>query len=180
MTLVSLSISKLIYTEPLIMEISLWLIMGYGLEVFNHSEVYYKFSLKNPVVKTLSRLYGDRGAYHIMHHSAYDKDIMVNLSEGPFNVWDRIFGTYKEPYKELPEVGLVNSPEVKLNPLRIVLGGWMQVFYELRHNLSLSQWALILFGPPSYTPPRSKDYLLEIQTRLELVYSRSRLEMKAA
>lgn len=161
MTLFSAIVSKIIYTEPLFLEVSLWIITGYGLEVFNHSGVHYELAYKNWFIRNMSRLYGDKGVYHILHHSSLPNDTLVNLSEGPFQIWDRLFGTYRKPGPEMPPIGLTNSKPIKLNPLRILFSGFLQLGYELWFNKSVKARFLVLFGSSNYNPPISKDFLFQ-------------------
>ncbi len=95
-----------------------------------------------------------------MHHSSKPGDEMINLSSGPLQVWDRLFGTYRAPYAETPEVGLTNNPVIKMNPFRIILSGVAQLTYELRMNKGwLTRWRVI-FGDIYYQPPITKDFLI--------------------
>lgn len=158
--LVAIAVSKLIHTEPLVMELALWGTFGYSMEIFNHSSSGYQFALKNFIVRNISRLYGDRGVYHLMHHSSKPGDEMINLSSGPWQLWDRVFGTYKAPYQETPNVGLTNDPIIHMNPMRIIFSGIAQLGFELKHNKSLSTRMRIIFGDIYYQPPVTRDYLI--------------------
>ena len=155
-----LIISRFIYPEPLVMEIALWGVLGYSMEIFNHSSASYQFARKNFFVRNLSRLYGDRGVYHLMHHSAKPGDEMINLSSGPLQLWDRLFGTYRKPYEETPEVGLTHNPTLRMNPLRIAFSGIVQLWYELRHNTDWRTRLKIIFGDIYYMPPVTRDFLV--------------------
>jgi sterol desaturase/sphingolipid hydroxylase (fatty acid hydroxylase superfamily) len=158
--LVALIVSKLIYTEPLVMELSLYYLLGYWLEIFNHSIVHYRFARKNFIVRQLSHFYGDRGVYHLMHHSAKDGDQVINIGGGPFMMWDRLFGTYRAPYTEAPPLGLTNTPPISHNPMRIIFSGIVQIWYELRMNKSWRIRFKIIFGSIYYKPPITKEFLI--------------------
>lgn len=158
--LVAMVVSKIVYTEPLIMEMALWFTLGYSIEIFNHSIGHYKFAYNNFLVRNLSRLYGDRGVYHLVHHSAIPGDEMINLSSGPLQLWDRLFGTYRAPYKNPPPVGLTNNPIIKMNPFRIILSGVAQLAYEWRQNKDFATRFKIIFGDIYYMPPVTKDFLI--------------------
>lgn len=153
-------ISSLIYTESLVLEMAIWFLLGYFMEIFNHSSVHYNLAYKNPIIRNLCRLFGDKGVYHIVHHSAYQEDQEVNFSAAPFNFWDRVFGTYRKPYEKIPDLGLTNQPELKLNPIRIIFSGILQIIYEFWHNPSIIVKFKVIFGPIHYQPPISKDYLI--------------------
>lgn len=158
--LVAIATSKLIYTEPLVMEMALWFTFGYAFEIFNHSIVHYDFVYRNFFVRNMSRLFGDRGVYHLMHHSAKSNDQTINLGASPFLFWDRIFGTYRKPYEEAPPLGLTNTPKIHYNPIRIILSGISQILFELKENKNWLTRLKILFGPIHYQPPKSKEYLI--------------------
>jgi sterol desaturase/sphingolipid hydroxylase (fatty acid hydroxylase superfamily) len=158
--LLGIVISKMIYTEPLVMEMILWSTVAYSFEVFNHSIAHYEFCYKNPLVRNASRLFGDLGVYHLVHHSAYLQDQNVNFGGTPFNFWDRIFGTYRKPYTTAPSVGLTDKPPVSHNPFRIIYNGIAQLFYEWRMNKDWSTRFKIIFGDVYYKPPHTKDYLI--------------------
>lgn len=152
-------ISSLIYTESLVLELSLWFMLGYFMEIFNHSSVHYHFALKNPIVRNLSRIFGGKGVYHLVHHSAYEQDQEVNFSAAPFSFWDRVFGTYRKPYESIPDLGLTHQPAIKLSPFRIIFSGVFQLGYEFFHNKGFATKWKIIFGSIHYQAPISKDYL---------------------
>lgn len=158
--LMAIAISKLIYTEPLVMEMGLWFTFGYAFEIFNHSIVHYDFAYRNIFVRNMSRLFGDRGVYHLVHHSAKPNDQTINLGASPFLFWDRLFGTYRKPYIIAPTLGLTNTPKIHHNPLRIILSGISQLIFELRENKNWFTRLKVLFGPIHYMPPKTKEYLI--------------------
>jgi sterol desaturase/sphingolipid hydroxylase (fatty acid hydroxylase superfamily) len=158
--LIAIGISKLIYTEPLVMEITIWFTMSHIVEAFNHSIVHYDFALRNPIIRNMSRLFGEFGVYHLMHHSAKPEDHTINLSGTPFLFWDRVFGTYRKPYDTAPPLGLTNQPEIIMNPFRITFSGFAQLWYEWKHNKDRRTRFKIIFGSIWYKPPITKDFLV--------------------
>ncbi len=158
--LVGIVISKLVYTEPMVMEMILWSTTAYCFEVFNHSLAHYQLCYKNPIIRNASRLFGDLGVYHLVHHSSKPEDHTVNLSGAPFNFWDRLFGTYRKPYSKTPPVGLTNKPPVKWNPVRIIYSGIAQLIFEWRMNKNWLTRFKIVFGSIWYKPPMTKDFLI--------------------
>lgn len=157
--LVNIAASKLIYHEPLVMEMAIWGLLSYYLEIYNHSVAHYRFAYNNPIVRNLSRIFGG-GTYHLAHHSAFPQDHNVNLSGGPFLIWDRLLGTYRKPYPDAPPLGLTNQPKIIWNPLRISFSGFAQLWYEWKMN---KDWRIrwkIIFGSIWYKPPVTKDFLI--------------------
>lgn len=153
-------VSAMIYSEPLIFEIAIWFTLRLWVESFNHSSIHYDFALKNPLVRNISRIFGDAGVYHLVHHSAYERDQNVNFSAAPFMFWDRLFGTYRKPYEEAPPLGLTDQPTISMSPVKIVFNGFAQIFYELKMNKDWRIRFRIIFGGVFYKPPITKDFLL--------------------
>lgn len=158
--LISITVSALIFPRPLVMEMILWKTFSYCFEIFNHSLVHYKFALTNPIIRNISRVIGDNGVYHLVHHSAKPNDQTINLGGGPFLIWNRVFGTYRRPYEQEPPVGLTNQPKIILNPFRIIFSGMAQMLYELKHNKNWMVRMKVIFGSIYYIPPRTKEYLI--------------------
>lgn len=158
--LVSITASKFIYHEPLVMEMAIWGLIAYYVEIFNHSIAHYRFAYSNPFIRNWCRVFGGGGTYHLCHHSAFPQDHNVNLGGGPFLIWDRLLGTYRKPYPEAPPLGLTNQPEIIWNPLRISFSGIVQLWYEWKMN---KDWRIrwkIIFGSIWYKPPVTKDFLI--------------------
>jgi hypothetical protein len=74
--------------------------------------------------------------------------------------WDRVFGTYAAPTAERPAVGLQGSPPLSANPLRLAFAGVLQLCYELKHNRGILTRLRILFGASSWSPERTRDFVL--------------------
>lgn len=160
-TIVTIFISSIIYTKPLVMEMTIWFTFSHFVEVFNHSSVYYNFALNNFIVRNVCRIFGEFGVYHIMHHSAIPEDHTINLSSGPFLFWDRIFGTYRKPYKQIPPIGLIHQPNIYMNPIRIHISGIVQLWYEWKENKNWKIRFNIIFGSVWYLPPITKNFLVK-------------------
>lgn len=158
-------ISKIFYTEALVLEGSLMFLLRYFLEIFNHSSAHYEWAHRNIIIRNLSRLVGDSGVYHLVHHSSAKEDQMVNLSGGPFNLWDRLFGTYKQPPAAYPAMGLTDNPPISHNPLRILFSGILHIAYEFKMNKGFKDRFYILFGSVYYKPPVSRDFLIRSPSR---------------
>lgn len=153
--LATLAFSKLVYTEPLVVEVMVVQLLYAFTEKFNHASAFYNFSSRN---RWFFSFFGN-GPYHYTHHSAREGEEIVNVANMCFNFWDRVFGTFKKPEVTKPPVGLTHQPEVYLNPFRLYLAGVATIIYELRNNAP-RHWFKILFGSVYYTPPETKDYLI--------------------
>ena len=150
--------SKLFYYEPLVWESLGLAALHIFTEKFNHSTYFYDFAYRFKPVWWLSAYFGN-GTFHYLHHSAIPGEETINLGGAPFLVWDRVFGTYRLPTAEKPPVGLTDQPPIKLSPFAIILSGWQQMAYELKHNKAWLTRFKIVFGDIYYMPPVSKDFL---------------------
>ncbi|MEM7037443.1 MAG: sterol desaturase family protein [Bacteroidota bacterium] len=158
--IIAAALLKLCYHTPLVMEASLIFLLFYFVEIFSHSSVHYRFAYRNPIVRNLCRLVGDAGVYHYLHHSSAQDAQMVNLGGGPFNLWDRLFGTYRKPPPDPPPIGLTGQPPLHMNPLRVIFSGFVHIAYELRYNRSWKTRFQIVFGGVEFQPPVSKEFLI--------------------
>ena len=90
----------------------LWRVLSWtALEVVNHDEPSYRWTMRGPIRRFWFALLGG-GAWHLMHHSARPGHEAVNLSGFPFQIWDRLFGTYVAPEPDLPPIGLTGRPHL--------------------------------------------------------------------
>jgi sterol desaturase/sphingolipid hydroxylase (fatty acid hydroxylase superfamily) len=152
--------TKLFYYEPLLFETLVLGALGIVVEKFNHTTVFYDFAFHNPLVRAISAYTGG-GVYHYMHHTSRPGDEIVNVGGSPFLIWDRLFGTYRAPTATAPRVGLTNNPQITLSPFAIIFSGWQQIAWELKANTSWSDRWHILFGTVYWSPPLSRDFLIQ-------------------
>ncbi|HRI27658.1 MAG TPA: sterol desaturase family protein [Chitinophagales bacterium] len=151
-------IGKIVYTQPMLFEGSMYFLLSYFIEIFNHSGVHYTTAYKNRVLRFLCDITGG-GIYHFLHHSSAQEHQMANLTGGPFCLWDRIFGTYAEPPAQTPQVGLTHNPPIVMNPLRILYGGLAKILYELKANRSFKTRFWVVFGSVNYVPPITTEFV---------------------
>lgn len=166
------AITKLLAVEPPYKEIFLLNIVFMFAEIIGHSDVYYEWAAKKRWLAWPGFLFSG-GVYHYLHHSAERHDAamgsknyhvnMVNMGGGLCFLWDKLFGTYTPLREKKPVVGLTGQPPLYYNPLRLALGGLLQLLYELRHNKDWRTRLLILFGNSYYTPPLTREYILKPQ-----------------
>lgn len=159
------TLGKLFYPEPLYAEMIVFQGVVYIGEIFGHSPAVYDVAVKYRLARLISAIHG-QGLYHVMHHSAQPSTARkaanntVNIGNGPFSCWDRLFGTFQPLTPTVPPMGLHGNPDLVMNPLRLLLAGVLQIGYELYANRSWRLWWRILAGPADYVPPASRDYLL--------------------
>jgi len=163
-------ITKLFSAEPLYREVFILNIIFMFGEVLGHSDVFYEWATRQRWLRWPGFAFGG-GVYHYLHHSAEHSDAltgkhnykvnMVNMGGGFFFSWDKLFGTYTPLRDKKPIVGLTGQPPLYYNPLRLGLGGLLQLWYELRHNPDWKTRIKILFGSSDYTPPVTHSYILK-------------------
>jgi len=154
------TISKLISGEFYFVELMMIQMVVGTLEIHNHVSAYYEACMKNKPLLFVMQAVGGQGPYHYVHHSSAPEDTIVNIGGGYFLLWDRIFGTFKNPPEKKPPIGLTNQPEIYFNPFNLALSGLLQILFELKHN-PLSLWPNILLGSVYYVPPLTKRFLFK-------------------
>jgi sterol desaturase/sphingolipid hydroxylase (fatty acid hydroxylase superfamily) len=151
--------TQLFATAPMLPEAFLWSLVSWtAFEALNHDEGCYRWTQRGRLRRAWFAFLGG-GAWHQMHHSARPGHEAVNLSGFPFNVWDRLFGTYVAPEPDPPPFGLTGREHLVRNPLRLAFAGWIQLAGELWCNRGLATRARILFGPARWTPPHAVHVL---------------------
>jgi sterol desaturase/sphingolipid hydroxylase (fatty acid hydroxylase superfamily) len=159
------TLGKLFYPEPLYAEMIVFQGVVYIGEIFGHSPAVYDVAVKYRLARIISAIHG-QGLYHVMHHSAQPDTARkaanntVNIGNGPFSCWDRLFGTFQPLTPSVPPMGLHGNPALAMNPLQLFLAGVLQIGHELLGNRSWRLWWKILTGPADYVPPVSRDYAL--------------------
>lgn len=174
-TVIFAALSKLVYAEPLYVEIFILNCFVLIPEIFGHSDVFYEKVNRKLWVKWSSFILGN-GIYHYLHHSADITDSytvskhgkravhhvnMVNLGGGFCFIWDKVFGTFTPLRDKKPRVGLTGSPALYMNPLRLAMSGVAQIGFELKMNKSWVDRFWVIFGSSSYTPKVSRDFAVK-------------------
>ncbi len=164
------AITKLFAAEPLYREVFVMNTVFMFAEIIGHSDVFYEWAVKKRWLSWPGFVFGG-GVYHYLHHSAERSDAvahqqnykvnMVNMGGGFFFLWDKLFGTYTPLRDKKPLVGLTGQPPLYYNPLRLGLGGLLQLVYELRYNKDWRTRVKIIFGDSYYTPPVTRSYILK-------------------
>ena len=153
-------LAKIFGPETMIFEALLLRLVANTLGVYSHNSAYYEWFGRSQIRMFLGRLLGV-GNFHYMHHSALPGHGAINISGMPYYFWDRVFGTYVEPSKEKPPIGLTGSPTLVMNPLRLALSGIAQLVFEIRHNKQFSVRLKIVCAGTDWNPPITKDYAVQ-------------------
>jgi hypothetical protein len=153
-------VAKLIYPDPIVLEFVVLLCFWGCFDALNHQSTYYESLMKKETLLLKTHRFFNTGPFHVLHHSSLLEHQKVNLCSH-FFLWDRLFGTYCEPLKKLPPLGLTHQPEMHMTPFRLVFSGILQIGYELVHNKSFRTRMKIIFGHIDYVPPVSKSFLVK-------------------
>ena len=122
-------------------------------QFFLHTEVFGRWGPLEYVMNTPS--------HHRVHHGCKPDQIDRNFG-GIFIVWDRLFGTFvDERDVSKLEYGLTSRQPVTLNPLRLNLDEFFEMFKDVVRYKDLS----IFVRPPSYVEERYGDIEEEIKVK---------------
>jgi sterol desaturase/sphingolipid hydroxylase (fatty acid hydroxylase superfamily) len=153
-------VAKLIYPEPIVLEFVVLLCFWGCFDALNHTSTYYESLMKKETVLLKTHRFFNTGPFHVLHHSSLLEHQKVNLCSH-FFLWDRLFGTYCEPLKKIPPLGLTDQPLIHMTPFKLAFSGILQIMHELIHNKSFNTRMKIIFGHIDYVPPVSKSFLVK-------------------
>jgi len=157
--------TKLVSAEPLFLQVIVINLLTNLANTSAHSTALYDLGIRHKWLGFIGHMFGS-AHYHYLHHAshpvyAHHNSNLTNIGGGWFFMWDRLFGTYIEPPRERPPVGLTGQPPLYMNPLRLLLAGLAQLVYEWKHNRSWAVRWKILAGYSDYTPPVSCDFAIK-------------------
>lgn len=120
----------------------------------SHSVALYYVEARSWPLRALRWVFVTVGV-HYTHHS---RDVEGKYGTGcnfgaRMTLWDRLFGTYVEPPREIPPTGLFDpAADTCINPIRYLFSPYLRMGQELRRN-HLRHWPKILLGSTDYEPP---------------------------
>jgi sterol desaturase/sphingolipid hydroxylase (fatty acid hydroxylase superfamily) len=120
----------------------------------SHSPVMYALEARVAALRALRRVFVTVGV-HFTHHATevHGPDGKGCNFGARLTVWDRVFGTYSEPTRELPPTGLFDPrADLCVNPLRYLLQPVLRLVSELERNAP-RDWPRLLFGSTDHEPP---------------------------
>jgi sterol desaturase/sphingolipid hydroxylase (fatty acid hydroxylase superfamily) len=115
-------------------------------------DLVYQFFLHSDIVPRLDarQWLFNTPSDHRVHHAINAAYIDRNFG-GMLIVFDRFFGTYApERVDDPPRYGLRGERRGG-NPLRVLLGGWLQLAAKFRAASPRDRWSVV-FGPPAASP----------------------------
>jgi len=116
----------------------------------------YQFNLHTKFVPKLGFLekFMNTPTQHQVHHSA--NYAYLDKNHGGFlNIFDRMFGTYKELDEEIePQFGVLKPPN-SFNPLIIVSHEFRNIWEDVKNAKNPKEVFMYIFGPPGWSPDGS-------------------------
>ena len=152
----ALPIYALLAAAVIAIPMMVWLVTTYGLTRTRLMQLVVVTTVAGTVAASIFGPYLDthRERLFVGSGHAYLEWAEVMPGGFSFQIWDRLFGTYVAPEAEPPPIGLTGRRRLWRNPLRIALGGWLQLAGELWYNPGVATRLEILFGSARYRPPR--------------------------
>lgn len=106
---------------------------------------------------------------HTMHqvHHARNLEYMDKNHGGFLNIFDRMFGTFKELDEEIEiEYGVTKSPD-SYNPLVILTHEYKDIWKDMKRSPKLKHKFIYAFGPPGWSHDRSTLTIKQMRQKLK-------------
>ncbi|WP_370175280.1 sterol desaturase family protein [Leeuwenhoekiella palythoae] len=106
---------------------------------------------------------------HTMHqvHHARNLEYMDKNHGGFLNIFDRIFGTFKELDEEIEiEYGVTKSPD-SYNPLVILTHEYKDIWKDMKRSPKLKHKFMYAFGPPGWSHDGSTLTIKQMRQKLK-------------
>ena len=119
-------------------------------------ESLWQFQLHNKFVPKLGVLEWFLNS-HTMHQVHHAKNVeYLDKNHGGFlNIFDRIFGTWKEHDENIDiEYGVIHDPK-SYDPWVILTHEYKEMFRDVRNSKNPYEAFMFMFGPPGWSPDRS-------------------------
>jgi len=103
---------------------------------------------------------------HQVHH-ARNVEYLDKNHGGYLNIFDKMFGTWKELDENIEiEYGVVHEPNSH-NPLVVVSHEYKDIWNDVRNAKKLSHAFMYIFGPPGWSPDGSTLTVRQIQRQMK-------------
>ncbi|HCQ76887.1 MAG TPA: C-5 sterol desaturase, partial [Leeuwenhoekiella sp.] len=106
---------------------------------------------------------------HTMHqvHHARNLEYMDKNHGGFLNIFDRMFGTFKELDEEIEiEYGVTKSPD-SYNPLVILTHEYKDIWKDMKRSPKLKHKFMYAFGPPGWSHDGSTLTIKQMRQKLK-------------
>lgn len=140
------------------------LIVCMGIEALWQLQLHTKYVPKLGFLEYFLNLH----TQHQVHHAQNIKYLDKNHG-GFLNIFDRMFGTYKELDEDGEEdiaYGVIHAPN-SYNPLIIVSHEYIDIWKDLKKAKNLKEAFMYVFGPPGWSPDGSTLTVKQMQRKLK-------------
>ena len=113
-----------------------------------------------------------------MHHSS-NLEYLDKNHGGYLNLFDRLFGTFKDlDEKNHTHFGVLHPPETH-NPIDILTHEYRDIWRDVKKAPGLKAKFMYAFGPPGWSHDGSRKTVREIQREMETLNFHAQDEMPA-
>ena len=127
-------------------------------------EALWQFQLHTKYVKNLGifEKFMNTHRQHQVHH-AKNLEYLDKNHGGYLNMFDKIFGSWKDYDKTVDiEYGVVHEPN-SYNPLIIVSHEYKDIWRDIKGSKSVKEVLMYIFGPPGWSPDGSTQTVRQMQ-----------------
>jgi sterol desaturase/sphingolipid hydroxylase (fatty acid hydroxylase superfamily) len=131
-------------------------------------EALWQFQLHTKYVPRLGFLdkFLNTHTQHQVHH-ARNLPYLDKNHGGYLNLFDKLFGTWKDPDDNLKiEYGVIHAPD-SYNPLVIVTHEYKDIWRDVKNSKSLYEAFMYAFGEPGWSPDGSTLTVKQMQKEME-------------
>jgi len=133
-----------------------------GIESLWQFQLHSKFIPKLGFLEKFLNLHTQHQVHHARNVEYLDKN-----HGGYLNIFDRLFGTYKELDENIAiEYGVVHEPKSH-NPLIVLTHEYGDIWKDVKNAKKFSHKLMYIFGPPGWSPDGSSLTVRQLQRQLK-------------
>jgi sterol desaturase/sphingolipid hydroxylase (fatty acid hydroxylase superfamily) len=144
-------------------------------------ESFWQFQLHTQFIPRLGWLekFLNTHKHHYVHHSS-NLEYLDKNHGGYLNLFDRLFGTFKDlDESNKTHFGVLHPPRTH-NPIDILTHEYIDIWRDVRNAPTLKDKFMYVFGPPGWSHDGSRKTVRQIQQEMEALNFRSQTEMPDA
>ena len=141
-------------------------------------EALWQFQLHSQFVPRLGFLewFMNTHRQHQVHH-AMNLEYLDKNHGGFLNIFDRLFGTWKDYDEKIDiEYGVINDPN-SYNPLVIVSHEYKDIWRDVKKSKNLYEAFMYVFGEPGWSPDGSTLTVKQQQAKVRAQLAEAKPEM---
>ena len=130
---------------------------------------FYQFTLHSPLLPSfgwIEKIFNS-SYVHVVHHSSNTEYLDRNHG-GLFTFWDRMYGTWQAPIKDVvPKYGISHDPGTD-NPITHNLFEFQEIWKDVKKAPGLKNKLMYIFGPPGWSHDGSSMTSKQLQAELAM------------